>query len=115
MEEDNIIKPPEEDNELSAIIGKLYTLKKSIEFEINTTYEELGLIKNPGFAVAILTILITYFAYPSITSIISFATIAYLLFVFLLFLVLFVLKKGKANKQTTETRQFWGFSLGYER
>lgn len=105
MEEDNTIKLPEEDNELSAIISKLHTLKKLIEFEINTTYEELGLIKNPGFAVAILTILITYFAHSSINSIMGFATRAYLLFAFLLFLVLFVLtRKGKANKQTTETR-----------
>lgn len=105
MEEDNIIKPPEEDNELSAIIGKLYTLKKSIEFEINTTYEELGLIKNPGFAVAILTILITYFAYSSINSIISYATRAYLLFAFLLLLVPFGLaRKVKANKRTIKTK-----------
>ena len=106
MEEDNAIKLPEEDNELSAIISKLHTLKRLIEFEINTTYEELGLIKNPGFAVAILTILITYFAYPSITSIISFATIAYLLFVFFILLLVLsrFIRKGKSNKQTTETR-----------
>ena len=105
MEEGNIIKMPEEDSELNTIISKLYALRKSIEFEINTTYNELNLIKNSGFAVAILTILITYFAYHSIISIISFATRAYLLFALLLLLVPFVsIRKGRANKQTTETK-----------
>ena len=85
--------------------NKLYFLKKTIEFEIDATYNELNLIKNSGFAVAILTILITYFAYSSINSIISYATRAYLLFAFLLLLVSFGLtRKGKANKQTTDTR-----------
>jgi hypothetical protein len=107
MGEDDIRKLPRGDNKLNEVMSKLRSLKKSIEFEINTTYNELNLIKNSGFAVAILTILITYFAYPSIISIIGFATRAYLLFVFLLLLLLVlfrVIRERKANKQTTEAK-----------